>query len=408
MNKPISLQTFIALVIFTLFATPTLAAVQRVQTGLEVLMQQDYKPLIGKRVGLVTNHSAITANGQHIVDLFAANKTFILTTLFCPEHGLRGNHDTFVDNGSDDITHLPIYSLYGKMKKPTAAMLKNVDVIVFDIQDLGTRFYTYISTLAYVMQAAKENNKTLLILDRPNPISGQVIEGPLPEKSLVGKFTSYFPIPIRYGMTIGELARLYNQYFKIDCKLQIVPLKGWQRNMYFDNTKLPWVNPSPNMRSLTAAINYPGLGILEGTNLSVGRGTKQPFILYGAPWINSTELVNNLNARKLSGVRFQAIHFKPIRIAGMPVYPYTNKICHGFIPIITDRQVYRPVTVAINVMTALHELYPTHFKFGSSFGLLGQRKVRSEIIAGMSPTDIISSWNIKDFLRAREKSLIYS
>lgn len=406
-TKRLLLQISVIILITLALIPKAFAESAPVHTGLEVLIQQGYKPLLGKRVGLVTNHSAITADNHHIVDLFAANKQFTLTALFCPEHGIRGNHDNYLHDGNDGVTGLPMYSLYGKTKKPTAAMLKDVDVIVFDIQDLGTRFYTFISTLAYVMQAAKENNKMLVVLDRPNPINGQTIEGPLPEKRLLGKFTSYYAIPIRYGMTIGELARLYNDYFKIGCKLEVVKLQGWHRSMYFNDTKLPWINPSPNMRSLTAAINYPGLGVLEGANLSVGRGTAKPFIFYGAPWIDAAKLVTNLNARRLPGIYFQAVSFKPKRVVGMPLYPYTNKECFGFIPVITDRQLYRPVTVVMHVIDALYQLHPTRFKFGTSLRLLGQYDVKTLIKAGEKPEDIIASWNIKDFLRAREKALLY-
>ena len=263
---------------------------QPVKTGIDVLARDGFAPLQGKRVGLVTNHTGRGAAGTSTIDLLASAKGVTLAALFSPEHGIRGEADAKVAGGRDAKTGLPIHSLYGKTTKPTAEMLKDVDVLVYDIQDVGARFYTYITTLALVMEAAKENDTGVVVLDRPNPIGGEAVEGPILEDALRGDFIGYFPIPMRHGLTIGELATLYNTEFKIGCRLEVVKMEGWKRPMYFDETGLPWVNPSPNMRSLAAAISYPGLGALEATSLSVGRGTGRAFVLYGAPWIDGKKL----------------------------------------------------------------------------------------------------------------------
>jgi len=314
-----------------------------VKTGLEVLVRDGFRPLQGRRVGLVTNHTGVDASGRSGVDLLAAGKGFTLTALFSPEHGLRGTADENVDSGRDAKTGLPVHSLYGKTRKPTPEMLKDVDVLVFDLQDIGARYYTYCTTLALVMEAAKENDKLLIVLDRPNPTGGVEVEGPILEESLRGNFIGYFALPTRHGMTVGELARLYNAEFKIGCRLEVVRLEGWSRAQYYDETGLPWVNPSPNMRSLAAAIAYPGLGALEGTNLSVGRGSEKPFLWYGAPWVDGPALCRELESRKLPGVRWKPVRFTPEKQPGMPVYPHTGKECGGFEVELVDRTAFRPV-----------------------------------------------------------------
>ncbi|HUR38946.1 MAG TPA: DUF1343 domain-containing protein, partial [Planctomycetota bacterium] len=296
-----------------------------VRTGVEVLVRDGFKPLRGKRVGLVTNHTGIDSERRATIDLLAAGKGHTLTALFSPEHGLRGTEDANVSSGKDAKTGLPVHSLYGKTRKPTAEMLKDVDLLVFDIQDVGARYYTYCTTLALVMEAAREHDKALLVLDRPNAIGGDAVEGPVLDEALRGNFIGYFALPTRHGMTVGELARLYNDEFRIGCRLDVVKMEGWTRAQHFDDTGLPWVNPSPNMRSLTAAIAYPGLGALEATNVSVGRGTEKPFVWYGAPWIDGPALCRELESRKLPGVRWKPASFRPAKQPGMPVYPHTDK-----------------------------------------------------------------------------------
>lgn len=380
-----------------------------VKTGLEVLVRDGFKPLQGKRVGLVTNHSAVDPSGASIIDLVAAGKGVTLTALFSPEHGIRGTEDANVAGGRDEKTGLPIHSLYGKTRKPTPEMLKDVDLLVFDIQDIGARYYTYSTTLALVMEAAKENDKAVLVLDRPNAIGGDAVEGPVLEESLRGAFIGYFALPTRHGMTLGELARLYNADFKIGCRLDVVKMEGWTRSMYFDDTGLPWINPSPNMRSLPAAVAYPGLGALEGTNLSVGRGTAKPFVWYGAPWIDGPALCAELNGRKLPGVRWKPVVFTPARQPGMPVYPHTDKECGGFEVVIVDRAAFRPVAASLHVLDALHRLHPKEFGFGKSCGMIGLRSIEADLKAGRAPAEIERAWqaDLDAFKAARKKHLLY-
>ena len=380
-----------------------------VRTGLEVLARDGFKPLQGKRVGLVTNHTGRDAKGTSAIDLLASAKGMTLAALFSPEHGIRGEADAKVEGGRDPKTGLPVHSLYGKTTKPTAEMLKDVDLLVFDLQDAGARFYTYITTLALVMEAAKENDKGVVVLDRPNPIGGDAVEGPVLEDALRGDFIGYFPLPMRHGMTIGELATLYNREFKIGCRLEVVRMEGWKRSMYFDETGLPWVNPSPNMRSLAAAISYPGLGALETTPLSVGRGTGRAFVLYGAPWIDGRKLCDELNGRKLAGVTFKPAVFTPAVEPAMPRYPHAEKECRGFEVEITDRKAYRPVTAALHAFDALYRGYPKEFGFGRSARFFGLRSVEPDLKAGRSPADIEASWQpaLARFLELRKASLLY-
>lgn len=380
-----------------------------VKTGLEVLVRDGFAPLQGKRVGLVTNHSGIDPERRSTVDLLAAGKGYTLTALFSPEHGLRGTEDKDVDSSRDAKTGLPVHSLYGKTRKPTAEMLKDVDVLVFDIQDIGARYYTYCTTLALVMEAAKEHDKTLLVLDRPNAIGGIEVEGPILEEGLRGNFIGYFALPTRHGLTLGELARLYNAEFKIGCRLEVVKMEGWTRSMYFDDTGLPWVNPSPNMRSLPAAMAYPGLGALEGTNLSVGRGTDKPFQQYGAPWIDGPALCRALEERKLPGIRWKPVTFTPAKQPGMPVYPHTDKLCGGFEVDIVDRAAFRPVAASIHVLDLLYRLYPKDLTWGRSCSMIGLRSIETDLQAGKPPAEIERAWQpeLERFKAARKKALLY-
>ncbi len=379
------------------------------KTGLEVLVRDGFRPLQGRRVGLVTNHTGVDASGRSGIDLLAAGKGFTLTALFSPEHGLRGTADENVDSGRDAKTGLPVHSLYGKTRKPTPEMLKDVDVLVFDLQDVGARYYTYCTTLALVMEAAKENDKLLVVLDRPNPIGGVEVEGPILEEGLRGNFIGYFALPTRHGMTVGELARLYNAEFKIGCRLEVVRLEGWSRAQYYDETGLPWVNPSPNMRSPAAAIAYPGLGALEGTNLSVGRGTEKPFLWYGAPWVDGAALCRELESRKLPGVRWKPVRFTPEKQPGMPVYPHTGKECGGFEVEIVDRAAFRPVAASLHVLDALYRLYPKDLAFGRSCTMIGLRSIEADLKAGRPPAEIEKSWqrDLDSFKAARKTVLLY-
>jgi uncharacterized protein YbbC (DUF1343 family) len=385
------------------------AQAKPVSTGLEVLARDGFRPLQGKRVGLVTNHTGIDASRKSAIDLLAGARGTRLTALFSPEHGIRGALDAHVDSGKDEKTGLPIHSLYGKTRKPTADMLRDVDILVFDIQDVGARYYTYISTLALVMEAARENDKSVVVLDRPNPIGGEAVEGPLQDESLRGDFIAYFPLPTRHGMTVGELARLYNTTYGIGCRLEVVPMEGWKRSMYFDETGLPWVNPSPNMRSLPAAIAYPGLGALEGTNLSVGRGTERPFVWYGAPWVDGKKLCDTLEERKLPGVRFKAVTFTPRVQPGLPRYPHTDRECQGFEVEITDRAAFRPVTAALHVLEALYRGHPKELTFSKACAMIGRRSIEQDLKAGRSPAEIEKAWGaeLENFKETRRAALLY-
>ena len=386
-----------------------LAAAQDVRSGLDVLARDGFGPLKGRRVGLVTNHSAIDRNRAHLIDRVAAAKDVKLTALFSPEHGIRGAADALVASGRDEKTGLPIHSLYGKTRKPTAEMLADVDLLVFDIQDIGTRYYTYISTMALVMEAAKEHGKKLIVLDRPNPIGGADVEGPVQDADLVGQFISHFPMPTRHGLTVGELARLFNAEHGIGCDLEVVRIEGWKRALYFDETGLPWINPSPNMRSLPAALAYPGLGALEGTSLSVGRGTGRAFTLFGAPWVDARRLCQDLNGRAMPGVRFKETAFTPRAEPGFPKYPHTDVECRGFELEILDRRVFRPVAVSLRVIDALHRLHAREFTFSKACAMIGRKSIEADIKAGIDPSRIEAAWRgeAAAWEKTRERYLLY-
>jgi uncharacterized protein YbbC (DUF1343 family) len=385
------------------------SAAPAVQTGLDVLVRDGFKPLAGKRVGIVTNATGIDGDRRHIVDLLRGRDGFTVTALFGPEHGIRGAADERVESGRDAKTGLPVHSLYGRTRKPTAEMLKDVDVLVFDIQDVGARFYTYITTMAYCMEAAKENGRTVVVLDRPNPIGGEVVEGPVLEEKLCGAFTGYYPLPTRHGMTVGELARLFNTHFGIGCRLEVVPMEGWRRAMDFDDTGLPWVNPSPNMRSVPAAFCYPGLGALEATNLSVGRGTPKPFEWYGAPWVDGAKACEALNARRLAGVRFRPVTFTPEAVPGMPRYPHTGTACAGFAVEITDRRAFRPLTAVLHVLQVLQAHHLDAFQVKGAPGMIGRTDVGELLQAGRTPEEILKTWEpgLEAFRAARGRCLLY-
>jgi uncharacterized protein YbbC (DUF1343 family) len=259
------------------------------------------------------------------------------------------------------------------------------------------------------MEAAKEHGKKVVVLDRPNPIGGLAVEGPVQEEKLRGEFIAYFPLPTRHGMTVGELARLYNEDYRIGADLEVVTLEGWKRSMHFDETGLPWVNPSPNMRSLPAAIAYPGLGALEGTNLSVGRGTGRAFVLYGAPWIDAKRLCADLEGRKLAGIRFKEAAFTPRLEAGFPKYPYTDEECRGFELEISDRALFRPVAASLHVLDVLWRLHPDRLKFSRACAMIGLRSIEDDLKAGKAPAEIEKGWQpeLEKFLKVRESRLLY-
>lgn len=373
-----------------------------VMTGIDVLERDGFKPLQGQRVGLITNHTGLTADGRPTIDAMHGAPGVKLVALFGPEHGIRGEVDQKVGDSTDPRTGLPIYSLYGETTRPKPEQLRGLDALVFDIQDVGCRFYTYISTLGGALEEAGKANIHFVVLDRPNPIGGVQIDGPLADADRLS-FVAWHPIPVRHGMTVGELARLYNVERKIGAGLVVVPCEGWRRTEWWDETGLTWTNPSPNMRSLAEATLYPGIGLLEYTNLSVGRGTDTPFEVLGAPWIDGRKLAAELNARKLRGVRFIPIRFTP------SASKFAKEACGGVNILVTDRAQFRPVHAGIHVACALRKLYPDDWKMDRYDGLLVNRKAFALLRAGESAAAIEGSWKteLDDFAASRRKYLIY-
>jgi len=384
-------------------AAPARAPRPPVQTGLDVLRAQAFAPLSGKRVGLVTNHTGRARDGATAIDLLFAAKDVKLVALFSPEHGIRGILDAKVPSEVDDKTKLPIHSLYGETRRPAAAMLEGLDAIVVDLQDIGARFYTYMTTTAYVMEEAAKRKLPVFVLDRPNPVNGWQIEGPALDKESMG-FTGYFPaMPIRHGMTLGELAKLFNGENKIGADLTVVAMKNWRRDDWFDDTALPWINPSPNMRNMNEAALYTGIGAIEGTNLSVGRGTDTPFEQIGAPWINGVQLADALNARAVPGVRFYPVRFTPASSK------YANEECQGVFIIVTDRTALRPVRVGVEIASALGRLYPAQYQLDAAGRLFGSRDALARIRTGDDPAAIAASFGAAEarWRLLRSRYLLY-
>ena len=373
-----------------------------VLTGIDVLARDGFKQLAGMRVGLVTNQTGRDRAGRSTIDVLYQAPNVKLVTLFSPEHGIRGAADEKVSDSKDEQTGLPIYSLYGETRRPRTEQLKDLDALVFDIQDIGTRFYTYISTLGYVMEEAAKAQRPVFVLDRPNPIGGLEVEGPVADADKLS-FTAYHTIPVRHGMTIGELARLFNQERGIGCDLKVIEMVGWRRAMWLDETSLLWVNPSPNMRSLTEATLYPGIGLLETTNLSVGRGTDTPFEVVGAPWIDGQQLASYLNSRRIAGVRFVPLRFTPASSV------FKGEECGGINIIITDRGKFRPVLNGLEIAVALRKLYPAQWKVDNYLRLLVNADSLERLKRGDSAADIARSWSdrLEAFRKSRARALLY-
>ena len=379
-------------------SAPAVRSWAPVSSGLDVLRASGFALLRGKRVGLVTNHTGRARDGATTIDLLHAAKEVTLVRLFSPEHGIRGILDASVPSTTDEKTGLMIYSLYGETRRPTAAMLDGIDTMVIDLQDVGARFYTYTTTMAYVMEEAAKRKIAVVVLDRPNPIDGFQIEGPALDQGSLG-FTGYFPMPIRHGMTLGELAKLFNTENKIGADLTVVPLKNWTRDQWFDATGLPWINPSPNMRNLTQATLYPGIGAIETSNVSVGRGTDTPFEQVGAPWIDGVALSDALNARGIPGIRFYPVRFTPASSK------YAHEECGGVFMIVTDRAAVHPVRVGLEIAAMLSKQYGTKYELESAEKLFGLREGLARIRSGDDPSDIAASWAAAEarwrLLRAR-------
>jgi uncharacterized protein YbbC (DUF1343 family)/CubicO group peptidase (beta-lactamase class C family) len=364
---------------------PSIAEPAPVMAGIDVLASEGFAPLRGRRVGLVTNHTGRTLTGETTIDVLHAAPGVTLVALFSPEHGIRGILDEDVPSSKDEQTGLPIYSLYGDTRRPTDAMLAGVDTLVIDLQDIGTRFYTYTTTMGFVMEEAAKRRIPVFVLDRPNPINGFQIEGPIAEKDALG-FTAYYPMPTRHGMTLGELARLFNTEMRINADLTVVPVKNWSRADWFDETGRLWINPSPNMRNLNEATLYPGIGSIEGANISVGRGTDTPFEQVGAPWIDGIDLARRLNGRKLPGIRFYPTTFTPASSK------YANERCSGVFMIVTEREALQPVRIGLEVAAAIGRQRGDKFELGGTWRLYGIRQQIEEVVRGADPEAVAASW----------------
>lgn len=374
----------------------------KVETGIDVLEKENYASLAGLTVGLITNHTGCNASGIRTIDLLHRAPGVKLAAIFSPEHGIDGRRDAWVPSTNDGKTGLPIYSLYGESRRPAKEALEGLDALVFDLQDAGVRFYTYISTMGYVMEAAAQKGIPLFVLDRPNPITADRVEGPVSD-DIPKSFTSYFPLPVRHGMTVGELARMFNAEYKIGADLRVIPMRGYDRASWYDETGLAWINPSPNLRSLKAATLYPGVALAEGANVSVGRGTPTPFELIGAPWIRAKELSRVLERRGISGVRFYPVRFKPE--TGI----FRGQWCQGVRIKIPDRERLDAPCLGIEVIAALYRLYPASFRLDNTLGMIGSKKVTGAIRAGQDPKAICASWrdSLNDFRTRRSGYLLY-
>jgi uncharacterized protein YbbC (DUF1343 family) len=326
--------------------------------GLEVFLEKKTEEYVGKRIGLLTNLTGVNHDLESTIDLFYKHPCIQLTALFGPEHGLRGEvqEGKLIDSSVDAYTGVPIFSLYNKEKKPNVEMLKDVDVVFCDLQDIGTRYYTFIYSLANTMQICGQEGKKVVVLDRPNPINGITMEGNLVEedfRSFVGKF----PIPVRHGMTIGELAHLFKNEFSIDCDLEVIPMEGWSRDMYFDQTDLFWVSPTPNTTTMDMCVLYPGTCLIEGTNLSEGRGTTKPFEVIGAPFIDGRKLADEMNALNLKGVRFRQAVFKPM------YSKHEGEVCEGVQVHVSDRHNLHAFEIGISLLETIYRLYTDKVEF---------------------------------------------
>jgi len=374
-----------------------------VLTGIDVLARNSFTDLRGLRVGLVTNPTGRTCQGQPTADLLFHTPHVHLGALFGPEHGIRGTFDQpHVDDTIDDATGLPVYSLYGARTAPTAEQMHPLDCLVFDMADIGCRFYTYLSTLGHVLQAADAQHLPVFVCDRPNPITGAHCEGPLPDGDK-RTFTAYHSLPVRHGLTLGEVARLIHAERRLTCPLTVLPCQGWQRADWFDTAGLLWTNPSPNMRSLTQATLYPGVGLLEMTNLSVGRGTDTPFEVMGAPWIDARALAAHVNAQDMPGIRAVPVEFTPraSKYAGIP--------CRGVNLIVTERTVFDAVRLGITLAVVLRALYPQAWETEKFPTLLANTAAFDGVLAGQSYREIAGRWaeDLEEFGRRTAAHLLY-
>jgi uncharacterized protein YbbC (DUF1343 family) len=374
-----------------------------VLTGIDVLERDEFAQLAGKRIGLITNHTGLNRDGVSTVALLHEAENVELKVLFSPEHGFEGKFDTsIIANAEDPDTGLTITSLYGETRTPPAESLAEIDALVFDIQDIGARFYTYVSTMGLAMRAAAGADIEFVVLDRPNPINGVDVAGPVLDDGLQS-FVGYHTIPVRHGMTVGELARLFHAELQLDLELTVIPVEGWQREQFYDATGLTWVNPSPNMRSLGEAVLYPGIGLLETTNLSVGRGTDTPFEVIGAPWLDGRLLAEALNRSRLPGVRFIPIRFTP------DASKFADEECGGVNIIVTDRDEFEPVRTGLMIAHRLLETHPQGWDPANFNRLLGNQRTFREMLGGEAVDEVEINWRpeLEEFRGRRAEFLLY-
>jgi uncharacterized protein YbbC (DUF1343 family) len=385
--------------------------------GLDVLFESRLDLLDRSRVGLIVNPASINQRFEHTADLFHQHPGIELTALFGPQHGIRGEtQDNMIEwqTFRDRRTGVPAYSLYGETRKPTPEMLEAVDVLVFDVQGVGTRVYTFVYTMALAMEAARECGKRFIVLDRPNPIGGIKIEGNILDPEF-RSFVGMFPIPMRHGMTVGELALMFNREFGIGCQLEVVKMEGWRRSMWYDDTGLPWVLPSPNIPTLDTAVVYPGSVIFEGTNVSEGRGTTRPFEILGAPYIEPVELIAELSKDRLPGIVLRPLHFQPT------FHKHAGEVCGGIQLHVTNRASFKPVITGVAIISAIHRLYPERFEWNQPpyeyvydklpFDVInGSSRLREQIEAGTPVSEIEESWRegLNKFAERRKEYLFYA
>jgi uncharacterized protein YbbC (DUF1343 family)/CubicO group peptidase (beta-lactamase class C family) len=384
-----------------------------VQTGIDVLVAENFRALkqlsrtgTPVRLGVVTNQTGLDSQGRRTIDLLAHADGLSLQAIFSPEHGVTGTLDTTsIGDNVDAVTGTKVYSVYGAtdaQKRPSLEVLRTLDAVVFDLQDVGARWYTYETTLGYFLEACAKAGIPLVVLDRPNPITGSFIQGPVSDEGK-SSFVNYMPVPIRHGMTMGELAGMFNGEHNLAAKLTVVKMQGWQRGDWFDSTALPWTPPSPNLRRPTQAILYPGVAMVEGTNISVGRGTDSPFELLGAPWINSRQLATYLNARRLSGIRFVPMDFTPT------ANPFANQLCHGVNFIITDRNQFDSPELGVELASTLLKLYPEQYRIDRIGELIVNQATLDGLRSGDDPRRIAGEWRDRRerWERIRGKYLLY-
>ncbi len=381
-----------------------------VQTGIDVLEAHSFDPIRAatgkKKIGVLTNQTGVDLQGRRTIDVLAQAPGISLDAIFSPEHGVTGSLDTLhVGNSTDAATGVPVYSVYGgsdAARRPSLDVLKSLEAVVVDIQDVGARYYTYETTLGYFLEAAAKAGIELIVLDRPNPVTGSFVQGPIPDAGRES-FVNYFPVPVRHGMTMGELAKMFKAERNINARLTVVPMEGWMRGDWYDSTSLPWINLSPNMRSLTEATLYMGVGVGEGTTVSVGRGTETPFELLGAPWIKATELAQYLNGRSISGVRFVPVSFTPNASV------YAGQKCEGVNIVLVDRNGFDGPELGVELASALHKLYAEQFHLDRMIELLPNQAAYDAIAGGQDPRRIADDWreSLEKFQKVRDKYLIY-